>query len=118
MYESHCKSSGFLIFEILQSEDRVREAFFISIFMKEKKQKVMSIVELQLEIINKVNGIADQNILEEINRLIDKESFLLEKYQLTDEEKTALEDGLRDVATGDLHTSDSAQKIIQEWLKK
>lgn len=78
----------------------------------------MSVQELQLEIINKVNSIADAYILEEINRLIDKESLLLEKYQLTDEEKTALEEGLQDVAAGDLHTSDSAQKMLEEWVKK
>lgn len=78
----------------------------------------MSVQELQLEIINKVNSIADAYILEEIKRLIDKESLLLEKYQLTDEEKTALEEGLQDVATGDLHTSDIAQKMLEEWVKK
>lgn len=84
----------------------------------EKEIPAISVHELRLEIINKVSGIADAYILEEINRLIDRETMTLQKYRLTDDEKTALEVGLQDVALGDLHSSDSAQELIEEWLKR
>jgi len=78
----------------------------------------MSIPELKLEIIKKVISISDGLILEEIIRLINQESALANTYQLTDEEQVALKEGLQDVEDGNLYSSESAEKMLEEWLKK
>jgi hypothetical protein len=78
----------------------------------------MSVSELKLEIINKVTSISDEHILEDIIRLLNQESALAESYKLTNEESIAIREGLQDVAEENLHTSESAEKMIEEWLKK
>lgn len=78
----------------------------------------MSVSELKLEIINKVISICDNHILEDIIRLLNQESALDNTYKLTNGESIAIKEGLQDVADGNLHTSESAEKMIKEWLKK
>lgn len=78
----------------------------------------MSVSELKLEIINKVISICDNHILEDIIRLLNQESALDNTYKLTNGESIAITEGLQDVAEGNLHTSESAEKMIKEWLKK
>jgi len=50
--------------------------------------------------------------------LIKQESALANSYQLTDEEQAALKEGLQDVEDGNLYSSESAEKMLEEWLKK
>jgi predicted AAA+ superfamily ATPase len=78
----------------------------------------MSVSELKLEIINKVTSISDEQILEDIIRLINQESILAQTYKLTQEERNAVQKGLNDVADGNLHSSESAKNMPEEWLKK
>jgi len=78
----------------------------------------MSIPELKLEIIKKVISISDGLILDEIIRLIKQESALANSYQLIDEEQAALKEGLQDVEDRNLYSSESAEKMLEEWLKK
>jgi predicted transcriptional regulator len=78
----------------------------------------MSVAELKLEIINKVTSISDEHILEGIIRLLNQETALADIYNLTNEERIAIREGLQDVAEGNIHTSKSAEKMIEEWLKK
>ncbi len=52
----------------------------------------MSIPELKLEIIKKVNSISDEHILEEIIRLINQESALAHIYKLTEKERDAVQE--------------------------
>jgi predicted AAA+ superfamily ATPase len=79
---------------------------------------IMSVSELKLEIINKVTSISDEQILEDIIRLINQESILAQTYKLTQEERNAVQKGLQDVADGNLHSSESAKNMLEEWLKK
>jgi len=78
----------------------------------------MSATELKLQIINKVSSITDELILEEIYRLVNIESKMDSIYRLTDEEKKAIELGLKDIAEGRVYTSEQADNMIKEWLKK
>ncbi|MCH6200525.1 hypothetical protein MMU07_13120 [Aquiflexum sp. LQ15W] len=78
----------------------------------------MSVSELKLEIINKVTSISDEKILEDIIRLINQESAMDQTYKLTEEERDAVQMGLEDVADGNLHSSESAKNMLEEWLKK
>lgn len=78
----------------------------------------MSATELRLQIINKVAAITDELILEEIFKLVSIESEMDSIYRLTDTEKKAIELGLTDIQEGRTFTSEQADKMIKEWLKK
>jgi len=78
----------------------------------------MSATELKLQIINKVSSITDELILEEIYRLVNIESEMDSIYRLTEEEKKAVEIGLNDIKEGRVYTSEQANNMIKEWLKK
>jgi predicted transcriptional regulator len=78
----------------------------------------MSAAELKLQIIKKISSINDELILEEIYRLIELESGMDSIYRLSDEEKKAIETGRKDINEGRLYTSEQANNMIKEWLKK
>lgn len=78
----------------------------------------MSATELKLQIINKVSAITDELILEEIYKLVNIESEMDSIYRLTDNEKKALDLGLADIKEGRTYSSEQADKMIKEWLKK
>jgi predicted transcriptional regulator len=79
---------------------------------------IMSATELKLQIINKVTAITDELILEEIYKLVNIESEMDSIYRLTDTEKKAIDLGLTDIKEGRTYTSEQADKMIKEWLKK
>ena len=78
----------------------------------------MSTAELKLRIINKVSSINDELILQEIYRLINIESDMDSIYKLSEEEKKAVEMGLKDLKEGRVYTSEQADNMIKEWLRK
>ena len=78
----------------------------------------MSAAELKLQIINKISSIEDHMILEEIYKLVVLESEMDSIYRLTDAEKAAVEAGLKDVKEGRVYSSEAAENMIKEWLKK
>lgn len=78
----------------------------------------MSATELKLQIINKVTSITDELILEEIYRLVNLESEMDSIYRLSDEERKAVETGLKDVKEGKIYSSEAAENMIKEWLRK
>lgn len=78
----------------------------------------MSVSELKLQIINKISSIEDELILEEIFKLVNLESRMDSVYRLTVEERKAIEVGLDDTTQDRVYSSEVAEKMIQEWLKK
>jgi predicted transcriptional regulator len=78
----------------------------------------MSASELKLQIITKVSSISDELILEEIYKLVNIESEMDSIYRLSDEEKKAIELGLKDIKEGRVYTSEQADNMIKEWLRK
>lgn len=78
----------------------------------------MSVSELRLEIINRINAIEDELILEEIFKLVDIESHMDSVYRLTDEERKAVNIGFKDIEAGRTYSSEVADKMIKEWLRK
>jgi len=78
----------------------------------------MSATELKLQIINKVTSITDELILEEIYRLVNLESEMDSIYRLSDDERKAVETGLTDVKEGRIYSSEAAENMIKEWLRK
>lgn len=78
----------------------------------------MSATELKLRIINKITTIEDKLILEEIYKLVDLESGMDSVYRLTVDERNAIEIGLKDIKENRVYSSEAADKMIKEWLKK
>lgn len=78
----------------------------------------MSVTELKLQIINKVSSITDELILEEIYKLVNLESEMDSIYRLTNNERSAITEGLNDVKEGRVYSSEGAEKMMKEWLEK
>ena len=57
-------------------------------------------------------------ILEEIYKLVDLESGMDAVYRLTDDERKVIEVGLKDVEESRVYSSEAADNMIKEWLKK
>lgn len=78
----------------------------------------MSSTELKLQIISKITTITDELILEEIYRLVNRESGMDSLYRLTDAERNAIAEGLEDVKEGRVYSSEAVENMIKEWLEK
>lgn len=74
--------------------------------------------DLKLEIIKKLTEMDDELVLGEVYRMLVAESEIEEIYKLTDDERDAINAGLKDVETGRLYSSEKAMQIVKEWLKK
>jgi len=78
----------------------------------------MSESELKLQIMNRIAAIEDELILEEIYKMVDREAGLDAVYKLTTDEKKAIDAGLEDIKAGRAYSSEVADKMLKEWLKK
>ncbi len=78
----------------------------------------MSVTELKLQIINKITTIEDELILEEIYKLVDMESGMDSVYRLTVDERKAIDVGLKDIKENRVYSSEAADNMIKEWLRK
>ena len=78
----------------------------------------MSATELKLQIINKITTIEDELILEEIYKLVDLESGMDSVYRLTVDERKAINIGLNDIKENRVYSSEAADNMIKEWLRK
>ena len=78
----------------------------------------MSATELKLRIINKITTIEDELILEEIYKLVDIESGMDSVYRLTIDERKAIDIGLKDIKEHRVYSSEAADNMIKEWLRK
>lgn len=74
--------------------------------------------ELKSKIISHVQQSQDENLLTEIYNLIQAEVDLNKVYVLTEYEKSMVEEGLNDVREGKTYSSEKANEILREWLKK
>lgn len=78
----------------------------------------MGVIELRRKIMERVSSIENEEILKEIYDIIGAEADLEPVYKLTDEEKSAIEVGLKDLRERRVVSSTKANELIQEWLKK
>jgi predicted transcriptional regulator len=77
----------------------------------------MSVIELRKRIIEKLSSIEDEVILKEIYEIIKIESGIDLVYKLTEEEKKAIDAGLKDIEDGKIVSSEKASDLIKGWLK-
>jgi hypothetical protein len=69
------------------------------------------------KIIEKIQKIEDESILEDLLEVIDLE---LESgiVQLNNEQKSAIDEGLKDIEEGRSYSNEEARNMIDEWMKK
>jgi len=76
----------------------------------------MSTKELILE---KIKVINNESILEDLLKIIELEIELdKEIIYLSVEQKSAIEEGLKNIEDGDTFTNEEAYKLVDEWLEK
>ena len=67
---------------------------------------------------DKIKKIDNEDLLNEVNRLIEIETSDLEVYKFNDEQKAAIEEAENQIRNGEFLTDEEATKGIDEWLKK
>jgi predicted transcriptional regulator len=74
--------------------------------------------EMKKELIDKINSTKDENILEEVYRILEIGAKEIEMIVLSDEQKDSIDKGLKDFEDGNYLSNDEANRQIEEWLKK
>jgi GTP-binding protein EngB required for normal cell division len=78
----------------------------------------MSTIELRNKVIDKIRKIENEDLLNEVNRLIEIETSDIEVYKFSNEQKVAIEEAENQIKNGEFLTDEEATKDIEEWLKK
>jgi predicted transcriptional regulator len=78
----------------------------------------MSTIELRNKVIDKIKKIDNEDLLNEVNRLIEIETSDLVVYKFNDEQKAAIEEAENQIRNGEFLTDEEATKDIDKWLKK
>jgi hypothetical protein len=78
----------------------------------------MSTLELREKLIDKIQLTEDESILEEVYRVLELETSLLDTYILSSLEKREIELGRKDIREGRFLTDEAVNKEIDEWLNK
>lgn len=66
----------------------------------------------------RVNDINDPRLLDELLKAVELEHEIEHIDQLSDLEKKAIDEGISDAESGQLHTNSEAGQLVKEWLKK
>lgn len=70
-------------------------------------------------LIEKILHIDNEAVLEDIMEMVNLELDLVgDPVKLTDEQKDFIDEGLKDRQSGNLVSSEEAQRQTKEWLKK
>lgn len=76
----------------------------------------MSTIDLKKKIIERVKSLTDESVLTEIYQILQFEKT--GEYKLTEDEVSAVQEGIEDVNQGRVFSSKEANSLIKEWLKK
>lgn len=76
----------------------------------------MTVIELKKRLIGKINSTDNNEILEEMYRLIENEETDLSVYKLSSEQKGAIEEAQDQYRKGNILTNEQADKEIDGWL--
>ena len=78
----------------------------------------MSTTEIKNRLIDKIKSTKNQDLLEEIYRLLELEYDDLEVLELSEEQKKAIIKGQSDIKKGKTLTNKQADSEIDQWLSK
>jgi len=78
----------------------------------------MTVTELKKRLIGKISQLENNELLEEMYRLIANEETDISIYELSEEQIKAVEEGQLQYKNGEFLTEEQADKDIEEWLGK
>lgn len=79
----------------------------------------MSTAELKKKVIAKINNTDNDELLSEILTMLHVESKSVNGvYQMSDAEREAVEEGIRQIENGQWITHEEVKRRADEWLKK
>ncbi|MBE7639790.1 hypothetical protein GUB10_05530 [Salegentibacter sp. BLCTC] len=78
----------------------------------------MKTAEIREKLISEINSSDNKNLLEELYRYLNRENRTQKTYNLSDEQKLAIEEAREQINKGDYLTSEEANQEIDEWLKR
>ena len=78
----------------------------------------MSTIELRKLLIEKIQLTDDDKLLEEASRLLEVDIEEPDVYILNDKQKKAIAEGRKQIINGEFLTDEESNKEIDEWLSK
>ena len=78
----------------------------------------MLTIEMKLELIKKIQSTVDENVLEEVYRILEVGSEEVDMIVLNEQQKLRIDKGLKDIEEGNFLSNEDANDEIEEWLKK
>lgn len=78
----------------------------------------MSTAELKIDIINRITNLQDDDVLNTILNVLEKEANNETPYILSAAQKEAIQEARIQVAGGEVISSKEADKEIEEWLSE
>jgi len=84
----------------------------------ENKTFYMLTKEMKQELIDKINSTKDENILEEVYRILEVGFEEVDMIVLTNEQKESIDQGIKDIEEGKYLSNEEANSEIEKWLKK
>lgn len=78
----------------------------------------MTTKELRNKVIGKINQIDDEEVLNEIYRMLDDTNHDEEIFQLSENHKRAIEEGKSQIESGQFLTNKQVNQEIGKWLNK
>jgi len=75
-------------------------------------------MRIKEKLIEKIQNIEDESVLQDLLEIIDLELNLNNDIvELTDEQKSAINEGLQDIDEGRTFSHEQARKMIDEWMR-
>ena len=78
----------------------------------------MSIIELKQKLHTQIDLIDNDELLEEVYRFLELGSFNKDEFQLTEEMKRSIDQGLEDFKAGKLISNEKVKIELNKWLNK
>ena len=73
---------------------------------------------MKQELIDKINSTKDENILEEVYRILEVGFEEVDMIVLTNQQKESIDQGIKDIEEGKYLSNEEANSEIEKWLKK
>ena len=74
--------------------------------------------QMKQELIDRIKSTKDENILEEVYRILEVGTQEVEMIVLSAEQKESIDEGINDIKEGNYLSNEEANREIEEWLKK
>lgn len=78
----------------------------------------MSTIELQEQLISKIQITTDEDVLEGVLRFLEFETEKDEVYIFNDEQQQAIAKARQQIKDGQFYTNEEVDKLTEKWLKE